>query len=61
MLLLLLKDNGVRTLLSLRGCNFQAGVTLNGRQIIEDANQEIEVARQRLYNEYDTPPDFFMG
>jgi hypothetical protein len=34
---------------------------LNGRQIIEDARQEIETTRQRIYNEYDTPPDFFVG
>jgi hypothetical protein len=37
------------------------GVQLNGRQIYEDAKQEIEVIRQRIYNEYDTPPDFFIG
>jgi hypothetical protein len=37
------------------------GVQLNGRQILEDARQEIEVIRQRIYNEYDIPPDFFMG
>lgn len=57
----LIKRQWGENLIKFEGMQLPGGVTLNGRQIIEDANQEIEVARQRLYNEYDTPPDFFMG
>jgi len=43
------------------GITLPGGITLNGRQLIDDANVDIEKARERLYNEYDTPPDFFVG
>ena len=57
----LIKRQWGENLSKFEGMQLPGGVTINGRQIIEDANQEIEVARQRIYNEYDTPPDFFMG
>lgn len=43
------------------GITMPGGITLNGRQLVDDANVDIEKARERLYNEYDTPPDFFVG
>lgn len=43
------------------GITMPGGITLNGRQLVDDANVDIEKARERLYNEYDTPPDFFLG
>lgn len=43
------------------GITMPGGITLNGRQLIDDANVDIEKARERLYNEYDLPPDFFVG
>lgn len=57
----LLKEQWGQNLIKFEGMTLPGGVTLNGRQILEDARQEIETIRQRIYNEYDTPPDFFVG
>lgn len=57
----LLKEQWGQNLIKFEGMVLPGGVTLNGRQILEDAKQEIETIRQRIYNEYDTPPDFFVG
>ena len=57
----LIKEQWGQNLIKFEGMVLPGGVTLNGRQILEDARQEIEVIRQRIYNEYDIPPDFFMG
>ena len=56
-----IKEQWGANLIKFDGMTLPGGVQLNGRQIYEDAKQEIEVIRQRLYNEYDTPPDFFVG
>jgi hypothetical protein len=57
----LLKLQWGENLVKFDGITLPGGVTLNGRQIVEDAKAEIEIIRQRMYNEYDTPPDFFVG
>jgi len=57
----LIKEQWGMNLIKFDGMTLPGGVQLNGRQLYEDAKQEIEVIRQRIYNEYDTPPDFFMG
>jgi hypothetical protein len=57
----LLKLQWGENLVKFDGITLPGGVTLNGRQIVEDAKAEIEIIRQRLYNEYDTPVDFFVG
>jgi hypothetical protein len=57
----LIKEQWGQNLIKFEGMQLPGGVQLNGRQIIEDARQEIELIRQRIYNEYDTPPDFFVG
>ncbi len=57
----LIKEQWGANLIKFEGMTLPGGVQLNGRQIYEDAKQEIETIRQRIYNEYDTPPDFFMG
>lgn len=57
----LLKEQWGQNLIKFEGMVLPGGVQLNGRQILEDARQEIETTRQRIYNEYDTPPDFFVG
>ena len=57
----LIKEQWGQNLVKFEGMQLPGGVTLNGRQIIEDARGEIETIRQRIYNEYDTPPDFFVG
>jgi len=57
----LIKEQWGQNLIKFEGMTLPGGVQLNGRQILEDAKQEIETIRQRIYNEYDTPPDFFVG
>jgi hypothetical protein len=37
------------------------GVTFNGRQIYDDATQEIERLRERIRTEFEFPADFFVG
>mgnify|MGYP000506312631 FL=1 len=37
------------------------GVTINGRQIYEDALQDIERLRERIRLEHELPADFFVG
>lgn len=37
------------------------GVTLNGRQIFEDALGEIQQLRERIRLEHELPPNFFVG
>ena len=43
------------------GMQLPGGVTLNGRQLIDDAKEELEREHEKLRNEYDNPPFFFMG
>ena len=57
----LLKLQWGENLVKFDGITLPGGVTLNGRQIVEDAKAEIEIIRQRMLNEYDTPVDFFVG
>lgn len=57
----LIKEQWGQNLIKFEGMVLPGGVQLNGRQILEDAKQEIETIRQRIYNEYDTPPEFFVG
>ena len=37
------------------------GVTLNGRQIYDDAVQEIDRLRESIRLEHEMPADFFVG
>ena len=37
------------------------GLELNGRQIYEDAEREIESIREKLISEYELPPLDFIG
>ena len=37
------------------------GVTLNGRQMYDDASAEIEKLRENMRLEYEFPPDFYVG
>ena len=57
----LIKKQWGENLSKFEGMQLPGGVTLNGRQIIDDANQEIEREHEKLRNEYDYPPNFFIG
>jgi len=34
---------------------------LNGRQLFDDATQEIERLREKIRTDFELPPDFFVG
>lgn len=57
----LIKYQWGQNLIKFEGMQLPGGVTLNGQRIKDEARQEIEIAEQKLYNEYDIPPDFFVG
>ena len=48
-------------LIKFEGMQLPGGVTLNGRQIFDDALQEIERLRERIRLEHELPPNFFVG
>jgi len=43
------------------GMQLPGGVTVNGRQMFEDANAELEKLEEKLRIEQELPPDFFVG
>ena len=43
------------------GMQLPGGVTVNGRQILDDATAELEKLEEKLRLEQELPPDFFMG
>ncbi len=57
----LIKQQWGANLLKFEGMQLPGGVTLNGRQIFEDANQDIERLQERLRLEFEAPVDFFVG
>ena len=57
----LIKQQWGMNLIKFEGMQLPGGVTLNGRQILEDANSEIERLDEKIRNEYELPVDFFMG
>jgi hypothetical protein len=48
-------------LIKFEGMQMPGGVTLNGRQLYEDAMQELERLREKLRNDHELPVDFFVG
>ena len=48
-------------LIKFEGMTLPGGVTLNGRQIFEDAQQDLERLRESIRLEHEFPSDFFMG
>ena len=57
----ILKKQWGENLSKFEGMTLPGGVTLNGRQLIDDAKEEIEREIEKLRNEYDNPPNFFVG
>tara|TARA_B100000575_G_C23134318_1_gene658580 strand:+ start:1485 stop:2237 length:753 start_codon:yes stop_codon:yes gene_type:complete len=48
-------------LIKFEGMQLPGGVTLNGRQLYEDAMQELERLREKLRSDHELPVDFFVG
>lgn len=57
----LIKMQWGQNLIKFEGMQLPGGVTLNGRQIYDDAIQEIERLRERMKSEGEKPIDFFIG
>jgi hypothetical protein len=43
------------------GIQLPGGITVNGRQMYDDATQELQTLEEKLRLEQEFPPDFFVG
>ena len=57
----LIKQQWGQNLIKFEGVTLPGGVTFNGRQIYDDATNEIQQLRERIRLENEMPPDFFLG
>ena len=57
----LIKRQWGLNLIKFEGMQLPGGVTLNGRQIYDDAVQDIEKIEEQMQLEHEMPPDFFVG
>lgn len=57
----LIKQQWGQNMSKFEGMQLPGGVVINGRQILEDANAEIEKLLEDLRLTYETPTDFFIG
>ena len=57
----LIKRQWGQNLIKFEGMQLPGGVMLNGRQLFDDANTEIERLREVIRLEHELPPDFYMG
>lgn len=57
----LIKKNWGQNLSKYAGVTLPSGIVLDGRAILDDANQEIQKLEDDLYNTYSLPLDFFIG
>jgi hypothetical protein len=57
----LIKRQWGQNLLKFRGTRLPGGVELNGRELYEDAEKDLEDIKQRMTLEYELPPYDFIG
>jgi len=57
----LIKRQWGQNLIKFQGVKLPGGLELNGRQIYDDAERELESIRSRLISEYELPPLDFIG
>jgi hypothetical protein len=57
----LMKRQWGQNLIKFRGVKLPGGIELNGRELYEDAEKEIEEIRQRMSMDYELPPYDFIG
>jgi len=57
----LIKRQWGSNLMKFEGMTLPGGVMLNGRQIYDDANIEIQAAEEKLRLEFELPIDFYVG
>jgi hypothetical protein len=57
----LIKRQWGQNLIKFRGVKLPGGIELNGREIYDDAEREIEAIRERMSMDYELPPYDFIG
>jgi hypothetical protein len=57
----LIKKQWGANLIKFEGMQLPGGVTLNGRQIFDDAIEEIKLMEEEMQLKYEMPPDMFIG
>ena len=57
----LMKRQWGQNLIKFRGVKLPGGIELNGRELYEDAERELENIRQRMSMDYELPPYDFIG
>lgn len=57
----LIKQQWGMNMSKFEGMQLPGGVTISGRQILEEANTEIEKLEEKMRLEQELPPDFFVG
>jgi hypothetical protein len=57
----LLKLQWGMNLIKFEGMQLPGGVIINGRQMFDDAQAEIQELQEKIRLEHELPPDFFMG
>lgn len=57
----LIKKQWGQNLIKFNGVQLPGGITLNGREIYEDANRELEEIEMKLKTEYELPPMDMIG
>jgi hypothetical protein len=57
----LIKRQWGQNLIKFRGVKLPGGIEMNGREIYDDAEKELESIRQRMSSEYELPPYDFIG
>jgi hypothetical protein len=57
----LIKRQWGQNLIKFQGVKLPGGIELNGRQLYEDAERELESIRQKMTSEYELPPLDFIG
>ena len=57
----LLKKQWGQNLMKFQGVKLPGGVELNGRQIYDDAINDITIIREQMSNTYELPPLDFIG
>jgi len=60
-LTLLIKRQWGQNLIKFRGVKLPGGIELNGREIYDDAEKDIEALREKMTLEYELPPLDFIG
>lgn len=57
----LMKKQWGQNLIKFRGVKLPGGIELNGRELYEDAERELQDLKQRMTQEYELPPYDFIG